>query len=160
MKFKVSNPKPSVMYRVLYVPKLSCNLFSVRAAADRGNVVKFGKTRCWIRNRSGNLMGMGSLEDKLYCLDCEPALEHASVANSLNDNMNIWHQRLGHTSEQRLKEMVCNDLVEGMNVSKKSQLSFCEGVFKANSVVSPSNQWERFDQPEGYRLFTVMFVDQ
>ena len=69
MKFKVSKPKPSVMYRVLYVPKLSCNLFSVRAAADRGNV-------------------------------------------------------------------------------------------KANSVVSPSNQWERFDQPEGYRLFTVMFVDQ
>ncbi len=109
-------------------------------------------------------MGMGCLEDKLYCLDCEPALEHASVANSLNDDMNIWHQRLGHTSEQRLKEMVCNDLVEGMKVPKKSQLSFCEGcvkdVLKANSVVSPSNQWERFDQPEGYRLFTVMFADQ
>ncbi len=137
MKFKVSNPKPSVMYRVLYVPKLSCNLFSVRAAADRGNVVKFGKTRCWIRNRSGNLMGMGSLEDKLYCLDCEPALEHASVANSLSDDMNILHQRLGHTSEQRLKEMVCNDLVKGMNVSKKSQLSFCEGCVQGKFSRKP-----------------------
>ena len=27
---------------VLYVPRLACNLFSVRAAAAKGNTVKFG----------------------------------------------------------------------------------------------------------------------
>ena len=39
--FKVSNSKRAVMYDVLHVPKLACNLFSVRAAAKRGNTVKF-----------------------------------------------------------------------------------------------------------------------
>ena len=33
MQFKVSDPKRCVMYGVLYIPKLACNLFSLRAAA-------------------------------------------------------------------------------------------------------------------------------
>ena len=41
MKLKVGEPKKCVIYRVLYVPKLSCNLFSVRAAVAKGNSVKF-----------------------------------------------------------------------------------------------------------------------
>ena len=71
MLFKVSERKKSVMYKVLYVPQLSCNLFSVRAAASKGNLIRFGQCRCWIRDDSGRLYGMGTLEDKLYKLDCE-----------------------------------------------------------------------------------------
>ena len=55
MLFKVSDSKRAVMYDVLHVPKLSCNLFSVRAAAKRGNTVKFGQSRCWIRGPKGTL---------------------------------------------------------------------------------------------------------
>ena len=66
MEFRVSEPKYSVMYQVLHVPKLACNLFSVRAAAAKGNFVKFGQSRCWIRDSSGRLRGMGSLINKLY----------------------------------------------------------------------------------------------
>ena len=51
MEFKVSQPRKSVMHRVMYVPKLARNLFSVRAATTRGNMVKFGHSRCWIRDR-------------------------------------------------------------------------------------------------------------
>ena len=72
MQFKVSDPKRAKMHKVLYVPKLPCNLFSVRAAAQQGNLVKFGSSKCWIRNREGNLLGMGSLNGSLYHLNCEP----------------------------------------------------------------------------------------
>ena len=41
MKLKVGEPKKCVIYRVLYVPKLACNLFSVRAVVAKGNSVKF-----------------------------------------------------------------------------------------------------------------------
>ena len=58
MLFKVSNSKKAVMYDVLHVPKLACNLFSVRAA---GNTVKFNQVRCWIKGPKGSLQGMGSL---------------------------------------------------------------------------------------------------
>ena len=60
MVFKVSEPKWSVLHRVSYVPKLACNLFSVRATASKGNVVKFGRSRCWIRRSDGKLLGMDS----------------------------------------------------------------------------------------------------
>ena len=70
MVFKTSEPKHVTMYNVMYVPKLACNLFSVRAAATKGNTVKFGETKCWIRSKCGTLMGMGTLVNKLYYLDC------------------------------------------------------------------------------------------
>ncbi len=58
---------------VLYVPELTRNLFSVRAATSNGNSVRFGESKCWIRNAKGKLCGMGTLMGKLYQLDSEPA---------------------------------------------------------------------------------------
>ena len=61
MLFKVSNSKKAVMYDVVHVPKLACNLFLVRTAAKRGNTVKFARSKCWIRSRNGAL-GLSSLK--------------------------------------------------------------------------------------------------
>ena len=41
MVFRMSRPKNVTMHNGLYVPKLACNLFSVRTAAAKGNNVKF-----------------------------------------------------------------------------------------------------------------------
>ena len=49
--------KLAVLSSVLYVPKLTSNLFSVRAAAETGNVVKFRGNKCWISDASGKLRG-------------------------------------------------------------------------------------------------------
>ena len=82
MVFKMSKPKMVTMHNVLYVPKLACNLFSVRAGAAKRNTVNFGNIGCWIRDRNGKLLGMGSLTDKLYYLDCETITqEHVTVAS-------------------------------------------------------------------------------
>ena len=112
MLFSVSDPKRTVFNHVLYVPKLAGNLFSVRSVVSRGNIVQFGKTRCWIRSGPrGKLLGMGSLVDKLYQLDCRTlSQEQASVASEELQELNKWHQRLGHINEQQLKEMVRNEL--------------------------------------------------
>ena len=137
MLFKVSEPKKSVMYEVLYVPKLACNLFSVRAAASKGNIVKFGKVRCWIRDSKGILRGMGSLMDKLYQLDCESIIhEQASVASDIG-SADLWHQRLGHISGQRLKEMVSNELVTGVKIPVSAEFSFCEGCIEGKMKRKP-----------------------
>jgi len=69
----LNQSKRCVTYQVLYVPILACNLFSVRTAASKGNDVKFGHTRCWIRDSKVGLCGTDSLIDKLYKLDCELA---------------------------------------------------------------------------------------
>ena len=138
MQFKVSDPKRCVMYRVLYVPKLACNLFSVRAAVSKGNVVKFAATKCWIRNSKRNLCGMGSLKDKMYLLNCEPILhEHVSVASEKENSTDLWHQRLGHLSESLIKEMVSNEPVTGVKIPKRAELSFCEGCVEGKMHRKP-----------------------
>ena len=42
---------------VLYVSKLDCNLFSIRAVTQTGLVVQFGHSYCWIKNSTGKVVG-------------------------------------------------------------------------------------------------------
>ncbi len=123
MHFKVSQPKKFVMYKVLYVPKLACNLFSVRAAVSKGDFIKFGHSRCWIRDGNGHLHGMGTLVDKL---DCKAILsEAATLVNAQKDNnFDVWHFRLGHASEQCIKNMSYKKLATGIKLPKRAKLSF------------------------------------
>lgn len=138
MLFKVSDHKKAVLYNVLYVPNLTCNLFSVKAAVSKGNFVKFGPTKCWIRNSKGNLCAMGSLADKLYQLDCEViSRERATVVSEQRCDMDLWHQRLGHLNGQRLKEIVQKELVTGIKVSKTATLPFCEGCVEGKMHRKP-----------------------
>ena len=51
--------------------------------------------------------------------------------------MDLWHQRLGHLCEQQLKYMVNKELVTGLNLSKATKLSFCEGCVKGKMCRSP-----------------------
>ena len=81
---------------VLYVPKLACNLFSVRAVTQKGLVVQFGHTCCWIKTSSGKVIGKGRLDNRMYQLSCkceatdaegdqaQPAVEGPSLT--------LWHQ--------------------------------------------------------------------
>ena len=90
MCFKVSDPKLAIMYKVHYVPKVTCNLLSVRATAQQEKLVKFGLSKCWIRNKDGDLLGMGSLDGSLYHLDCElilSATEQASAECQQNPDL-------------------------------------------------------------------------
>ncbi len=138
MVFKVSEPKRAVLHQVLYVPKLACNLLSVRATAAKGNTVKFGRSKCWIRDGNGKLRGMGSLVDKLYQLDCKPVpMEHVSIASEQGNDVDLWHQRLGHLNGQRLKEIIQKELVTGVEMSKTAKLSFCEGCVEGKMHRKP-----------------------
>ena len=139
MLFSVSDPKRSVFHHVLYVPKLTGNLFSVRAAVSRGNIVQFGKTRCWIRSGPhGKLLGTGSLVDKLYKLNCRSVSQEQGLAAAEGlKELNMWHQRLGHINEQQLKEMARKELVTGLKFKSTAELSFCEACVKGKSHRKP-----------------------
>ena len=100
-------PRKVTMYHVLYIPKLTCNLFSVRATVTVGNTVKFENVSCRIYDRNGPSLGTGSLLDKLYYLKYESIIqEYVSVASrSVVKKPDLWHQRLGHLNENQLREM-------------------------------------------------------
>jgi hypothetical protein len=99
--------------------------------------LRFSATKCWIRHSRGNVCGMGTLQNKMYQLNCEPVLqEHASVASE-NANVDLWHQRLGHPSESVLKEIVTHELVSGVKIPKRVELSFCEGCVEGKMQRKP-----------------------
>lgn len=55
--------KVTGMNDVLYVPKLACNLFSVRSVTQNGYIVQFGHTCCWIKDSAGKLIAKGRLSN-------------------------------------------------------------------------------------------------
>ena len=136
MKFEGLN-KQATLYNVLYVPKLTHNLFSVQAAASKGNTVQFSRTQCLIWDETGKVRGMGSLMGKLYQLNCEPVvIEHVSVA-SCENNINVWHQRLGHINEQQLKMIIERNLINGVTFQRSADLSFCRGCVEGKMHRKP-----------------------
>ena len=105
---------------------------------SKGNVVKFGNPSCWIRDREGKLVGMGSLDKKLYKLNCEPVVQQsASVASVKSNSADLWHKRLGHLGKQQMKEIASKELMKGVRISKDDELSFCESCVEGKMHRQP-----------------------
>ena len=113
------------MTDVLYVPKLTNNLFSVHAATTKGNTVSFTYKSCCIQSKYRKVIGTGSSLGKLYKLDCEvqqPSTEKAAIAET--SMIDLWHQRLAHVNLKQLRQLV--ECSEGIDVQSQGKLSFCE----------------------------------
>ena len=64
--------------------------------------------------------------DGLYHLDCKPfTVETAALAT--NQNIDLWHQRLGHLNAQQLSELARRNMSTGASIPKNAYMSFCEG---------------------------------
>ena len=96
------------MHDVLHVPDLAANLFLVSAAANKGTIVQFGHTRCWLKDSNGHVRAMGTLEKMLYYLDCEPIVYHSSSVAA-----DTWHQRLPHVGSETIRKINRNNAVIG-----------------------------------------------
>ena len=129
MTLENDRPKAVTMRGTLYVPKLTCSLFSVRATVMKGNTVKFENGGCLIYDKNEILLGTGSLVDKLYYLKFESVAQESiaiATGSEVENKADLWHRRLGHLNEFQLREMASHDLVKGMNIPKSTRISFCE----------------------------------
>eukprot|EP00795_Rhopilema_esculentum_P017528 gene17528-biopygen6440 len=144
------------MDNVLYVPKLACNLFSVRAVTQKGLIVQFGHTCCWIKDSDGKAVGKGRLVKRVYVLSCETditAAYHQSerMENSNPSTMDIWHQRLGHINRKQLLESVKKKLIKGVAIQGNDELNFCTGCAENNGGEYVSNDFENLLKRKGIK---------
>ena len=142
--------RSSVMYDVLHVPDLAYNLFSVRAALRKGNKVVFSDGWCHIRDRNDELCATGSLVDTAYVLHVET--EQASVCRQ-HSGTDLWHQRLGHLSSQKMSEMVKKQLATGISPSGKS--SVCESCVDVKMQEKPFKSHEEMKTKRKLELVHV-----
>ena len=137
--FFVSNtPMDMTFMRVLYVPSLASNLFSVREVTSKGHSVLFEGDTCRIINQRGKVLGEGTEKGTLFLLNCKPyKVECANVVYKPVNDADLWHQRLGHINDQLFSRIVQDDLLPGVKVRKSQNLSFCEGCVKGKATRKP-----------------------
>ncbi|WVZ22773.1 hypothetical protein V8G54_001317 [Vigna mungo] len=96
---------------VLYIPDFSYNLISISKLVLHNHVyVTFTNSQCFIQDSTTHQkIGLADFRAGLYVLHgpataANPCVHASSSHNSiLAVNHNIWHNRLGHLSDQRLK---------------------------------------------------------
>ena len=118
---------------VLFVPDLSCNLFSVWDITDKGNRMMFDDITCSVITRGDVVIASGHKLGNLYVLDgtadCQP--DEALVA--AQPSSDLWHQRLAHVNDKMLDKLVSCD-VSGVDLKKVEPRSFCEGCVQGKAT--------------------------
>ena len=143
------------MTDVLYVPKLTNNLFSVHAATLKGNMISFGSNYCWIRNKQRKLTGTGSPMGKLYKLNCDVVnslADKATVAGEREggNKTDLWHQRLAHVNLKQLHQLVKNS--EGVDLQSEDKMKFCEACVQGKMHRLPHHPLKEIKSKEKLQL--------
>lgn len=136
------------LINVLYVPGLRCNLLSVRRCQRAGLSVKFENSNVSI-SKNKKLVVQGTLQNKLYRITFElkNVDGHAFKAYEVAENDNLWHRRLGHACESKIRELVKRnfikvDIFKGKNIlcepclkGKQSRMPFHENKIKTSKIL-------------------------
>lgn len=132
--------KKCVANNVLFLPGLSCNLFSVKRVAKAGLKVCFDDEKAEIV-KDGVVTAVGWLKGKLYELDiyCKPnEMGTAMVSGKVSRNALLWHQRFGHVGCDSLRELVKHEMVDGMQLKKlDDDVVVCEPCLSGKIVQLP-----------------------
>ncbi len=116
---------------VLLIPDLCCSLVSVRAVLDKGKAVQFEGNNCSIKMKDGRTVATGRRVDKLFLLNLRGQDDQAAVATTTVP-IQIWHQRLGHLNEAKLRKLIADGAV-----SSSGKFDFCRGCIEGKLARRP-----------------------
>ena len=169
-------PRKAVIKDVAYAPTMAFNMLSVRVMNRDGKRTVFEENRCYV-GKGGKFIAEGEIRDDLYCLKTSSQPCSAPSHTALVADMNLWHERLAHVHVDGIRNMVCNGVVEGINLSPTKHLVRCKGCVygKASRAPIPKSPGERAkgilelvhtdvcgpfpEEPLGGSLYIVSFVD-
>lgn len=122
---------------VLYVPNMVKHLISVSRLLEKGNYdIKFNSCSCDITEKSSRArVGEADLCERLYRRKLNQKLQgtanvtsQASKGHGLN--IMLWHARLNHINEQKLKITSSHPDLYRHPISGISNLEFCDSCAK------------------------------
>ncbi|XP_070003450.1 uncharacterized protein [Nicotiana sylvestris] len=101
---------------VYLIDGLKYSLISVSQLCDRGNLVAFTSSKCFVINLTTDKIVLpGKRVNNIYIIDLSTLLENELTCLSMLDNDPLlWHKRLGHASLNHLNKLVFKDLVIGL----------------------------------------------
>ncbi|CAH9103441.1 unnamed protein product [Cuscuta europaea] len=157
------------LQRVLYIPKFHCNLLSVnRLISDLNCEITFINDLCILQELpSKKLIGVGQCRDGLYYLDLP---KDGGVAMSVSPHLDLWHQRLGHASDNKLHHISflrglgrSNNLCDSCIRAKQTRLPFPNSAIKSTHCFEliHCDIWGgyKIESISGARYFLTIFDD-
>ena len=127
--------EPRVIKRVLFVPRVPANLFSVKAAVKDGFKISFEEERVSVNHAGQKLPAY--YDGCLFIVELRilsiTQLEqhHAMTAYPLES----WHARFGHCGINLLKRMKEKNMVEGLEIGESPNQ--CEDCMQGKSCRKP-----------------------
>ena len=149
-KGKVGNSTFSLI-DVLYVENLHHNLISISQLCDKGMSVIFDNESCKIIEKStNNIVFTGKRKGNVYTISFDDlTLSRCLVAT--DEEVFLWHRRLGHASMSLLEKLESKELVRGLPHQKYKNNKVCKSCamgkfsrssFRPKNVVSTNRVLE------------------
>ena len=126
---------------VVYAPSMAYNMLSVLAMSRAGKETIFNEHTCKVV-KDGKVLVEGTVSDGLYCLNMSNMTNPPTSAGFVAD-INLWHQRLAHVHVDGIRHMYRNNVVDGMQIDMKKEVSRCESCVYGKSTRAPIPQQGR-----------------
>ena len=149
--------KEGVLKKVLYIPDLRRNLFSIGLASKAGLSFQTHGDRCALYHNFGKgpKVMEGVQIGTLYKLSITPVPSSPvhqtsstalTVSSRSTTDITLWHNRMGHVNTQVIKKMSDNNSLQDFTISlTNDQLPVCKGCalgkqHKATYPVNPNKE--------------------
>jgi hypothetical protein len=112
---------------VLLVKGLTANLISISQLCDQGLKVNFTKSECLITNDKNTVIMKGARSKDNCYLWIPQETAHSSITNLLSkeDEVRLWHQKLGHLHLKGMKRIIAEDAIRGIPKLSIEEGSIC-----------------------------------
>ncbi|XP_045795337.1 uncharacterized protein LOC123889868 [Trifolium pratense] len=111
---------------VLLVKGLTANLISISQLCDQGMKVNFTQSECLVTNEEGTLMMRGvRSRDNCYLWVSEEENHLSTCYLSKEDEVKLWHQKLGHLHLREMKNAIVEEAIRGLPKLKIEEGNIC-----------------------------------
>lgn len=124
---------------VLLVKCLTANLISISQLRDEGLKVIFTKSECLVTNEKNKVLmkGVGS-KDNCYLWSSKETNLTPTFQISKEEEVNMWHQKLGHMHMKGMKKIVSKEAIRGIPKLKIEEGKIC-GEFQIGKKTKMSH---------------------
>ena len=108
--------RTALIETVLYVPDLGVNLLSIAAITEVGVTVHFIKSHVSFNKNDSIVMVGERIGRTLYhlAITVDPPYDWACFTTPAPPSIDVWHQRLAHTSVKKIRKMASLEMVDGL----------------------------------------------
>ena len=150
---------PHRLRDVLHVPSAPNCLLSAARFDDAGGKFEGGDGRCFLKNKTSNIIAEGTRIGRLYLLNGRAQLlgqERTNYAAVPKLPWDQWHRRYGHISISALERLDRENMVDGLKIDQSSIASkSCDACIQAKQARrSYPQEAEHRSQTPGERVMS------